>query len=71
MASDDSAPPPEVNISSQFEKEKDDPAMIAYMKSLGIDPDYKGPAVRSLFFLIFSSFFSFFPPPLFSSPVLS
>ena len=46
MANDGSgAPPPEVNLSSQFEKEKDDPSMIAYLKSLGIDPDYKGPEV--------------------------
>jgi hypothetical protein len=46
MASE--APPPEVNLSSQFEKEKNDPSMIAYLKSLGIDPDYKAPAVRFL-----------------------
>ena len=26
-----------------FEKEKNDPAMIAYLKSLGIDPDYVPP----------------------------
>eukprot|EP01134_Creolimax_fragrantissima_P000432 CFRG0432T1 len=26
-----------------FEKEKNDPAMIAYLKALGIDPDYKPP----------------------------
>eukprot|EP00124_Ichthyophonus_hoferi_P004088 Ihof_evm4s410 gene=Ihof_evmTU4s410 len=27
-----------------FEKEKNDPAMIAYLKALGIDPDYVAPA---------------------------
>jgi Rho GDP-dissociation inhibitor len=37
------APPPEVNLSQQFEKEKGDPAMIAYLKSLGIDPNYVPP----------------------------
>ncbi|KNC84625.1 hypothetical protein SARC_03155 [Sphaeroforma arctica JP610] len=35
------------NMSGQqqdlFEKEKNDPAMIAYLKALGIDPDYKPP----------------------------
>lgn len=38
-----STAPPEVNLSAQFEKEKGDPAMIAYLKQLGIDPDYVPP----------------------------
>jgi Rho GDP-dissociation inhibitor len=38
----DSAPP-EVNLKEAFQKEKDDPSMIAYLKSLGIDPDYVAP----------------------------
>jgi len=38
-----SAPPPEVDLASQFEKEKNDPAMIAYLKQLGIDPNYVPP----------------------------
>mmetsp|Transcript_38701 Transcript_38701/g.53937 ORF Transcript_38701/g.53937 Transcript_38701/m.53937 type:complete len:188 (-) Transcript_38701:59-622(-) len=42
MASD-GAPPPEIDLSNQFEKEKDDPSMIAYLKSLGIDPNYQAP----------------------------
>lgn len=37
------APPPEVDLSKQFDKEKNDPAMVAYLKSLGIDPDYVPP----------------------------
>jgi len=37
------APPPEVDLASQFEKEKNDPAMIAYLKQLGIDPNYVPP----------------------------
>eukprot|EP00343_Euplotes_focardii_P012525 CAMPEP_0205831210 /NCGR_PEP_ID=MMETSP0206-20130828/43404_1 /ASSEMBLY_ACC=CAM_ASM_000279 /TAXON_ID=36767 /ORGANISM="Euplotes focardii, Strain TN1" /LENGTH=158 /DNA_ID=CAMNT_0053135631 /DNA_START=22 /DNA_END=495 /DNA_ORIENTATION=+ len=28
----------------RFEEEAKDPAMVAYLKSLGLDPDYKGPA---------------------------
>jgi len=36
-------PPPEVDLSAQFEKEKNDPAMIAYLKQLGIDPNYVPP----------------------------
>ena len=35
--------PPEVDLASQFEKEKNDPAMIAYLKQLGIDPNYVPP----------------------------
>jgi len=35
--------PPEVNLKDAFEKEKNDPSMIAYLKSLGIDPDYVPP----------------------------
>lgn len=37
------APPPEVDLASQFEKEKNDPSMIAYLKQLGIDPNYVPP----------------------------
>jgi len=37
-------PPQELDLKKTFEKEKGDPAMIAYMKSLGIDPDYVAPA---------------------------
>jgi len=37
------APPPEVDLGAQFEKEKNDPAMIAYLKQLGIDPNYVPP----------------------------
>jgi len=36
-------PPPEVNLSQQFEKEKNDPAMLKYLESLGIDPNYVAP----------------------------
>jgi len=39
----ESAPPPEVDLANQFEKEKNDPAMIAYLKQLGIDPNYVPP----------------------------
>eukprot|EP01105_Mastigella_eilhardi_P026668 TRINITY_DN780_c0_g1_i1.p1 TRINITY_DN780_c0_g1~~TRINITY_DN780_c0_g1_i1.p1 ORF type:complete len:208 (-),score=88.55 TRINITY_DN780_c0_g1_i1:111-674(-) len=38
-----SIPPPEVNLSEQYEKEKNDPAMIKYLQSLGIDPSYVAP----------------------------
>ena len=54
MASE--APPPEVDLSSQFEKEKNDPSMIAYLKSLGIDPDYKAPSVRHIPLFLVSYF---------------
>eukprot|EP01106_Pelomyxa_sp_JSP_P001785 TRINITY_DN1272_c0_g1_i3.p2 TRINITY_DN1272_c0_g1~~TRINITY_DN1272_c0_g1_i3.p2 ORF type:complete len:184 (-),score=65.23 TRINITY_DN1272_c0_g1_i3:122-673(-) len=37
------AAPPEVNLSQQYEKEKNDPAMIKYLQSLGIDPSYVPP----------------------------
>eukprot|EP01121_Diplochlamys_sp_Union-15-3_P009639 TRINITY_DN262_c0_g1_i1.p1 TRINITY_DN262_c0_g1~~TRINITY_DN262_c0_g1_i1.p1 ORF type:complete len:220 (+),score=53.46 TRINITY_DN262_c0_g1_i1:85-660(+) len=36
-------PPPEVNLTAQFNKEANDPSMQAYLKSLGIDPNYVGP----------------------------
>jgi len=35
--------PPEVDLQAQFKKEAQDPSMIAYLKSLGIDPDYVPP----------------------------
>jgi len=38
------APPPELDLKETFKKEANDPAMIAYMKSIGIDPDYVPPA---------------------------
>jgi len=37
-------PPPEIDLAETFKKEANDPSMIAYMKSIGIDPTYKGPA---------------------------
>ena len=37
-------PTPEIDLKEAFKKESGDPAMIAYMKSLGIDPNYVGPA---------------------------
>ncbi len=40
-------PPPEVDLQKRFEEEKKDPAMVAYLKSLGIDPDYVPPEVCS------------------------
>eukprot|EP01107_Rhizomastix_libera_P003712 TRINITY_DN163_c0_g1_i1.p1 TRINITY_DN163_c0_g1~~TRINITY_DN163_c0_g1_i1.p1 ORF type:complete len:197 (+),score=30.93 TRINITY_DN163_c0_g1_i1:36-593(+) len=52
-------PPPEVNLNQQFAKEQNDPAMVAYLKSLGIDPNYVPPkddprrVVISEFALIF------------------
>jgi Rho GDP-dissociation inhibitor len=36
-------PPPELDLAETFKKEANDPAMIAYMKSIGIDPDYVPP----------------------------
>eukprot|EP01103_Thecamoeba_quadrilineata_P017616 TRINITY_DN6326_c0_g1_i1.p1 TRINITY_DN6326_c0_g1~~TRINITY_DN6326_c0_g1_i1.p1 ORF type:complete len:193 (-),score=36.60 TRINITY_DN6326_c0_g1_i1:73-651(-) len=36
-------PPPVVDIAETFRKEADDEAMIKYMKSLGIDPNYVPP----------------------------
>lgn len=33
----------DVDLKQQFEKEKNDPAMVAYLKSLGIDPNYVPP----------------------------
>ena len=59
------AAPPEVNLSQQFEKEKNDPAMIAYLKQLGIDPNYVPPkddprrVVISEFAIIFKVWFYF------------
>ena len=48
MASDGSgAAPPEIDLKAQMEKEKNDPSMVAYLKSLGIDPDYQAPEVTS------------------------
>jgi len=35
--------PAEVDLKEQFAKEANDPAMIAYLKSLGIDPNYVPP----------------------------
>ena len=35
--------PPEIDLKEQFEKEANDPSMIAYLKSLGIDPNYVPP----------------------------
>eukprot|EP01120_Amphizonella_sp_Union-15-10_P008218 TRINITY_DN290_c0_g1_i1.p1 TRINITY_DN290_c0_g1~~TRINITY_DN290_c0_g1_i1.p1 ORF type:complete len:190 (-),score=42.94 TRINITY_DN290_c0_g1_i1:149-718(-) len=43
MSDKSKVPPPEVNLSEQFKKEANDPAMQAYLKSLGIDPTYQGP----------------------------
>eukprot|EP00727_Mastigamoeba_balamuthi_P009857 m51a1_g5494 putative rho gdp-dissociation inhibitor (189) ;mRNA; r:337246-337996 len=43
MAESSKNAPPEVNLTQQFEKEKNDPAMVAYLKSLGIDPNYVAP----------------------------
>jgi len=40
---DKGAAPPEVDLKAQFSKEAKDPAMVAYLKSLGIDPDYVPP----------------------------
>jgi len=36
-------PPPELDLSETFKKEANDPSMIAYMKSIGIDPNYVPP----------------------------
>eukprot|EP01101_Sappina_pedata_P012934 TRINITY_DN9275_c0_g1_i1.p1 TRINITY_DN9275_c0_g1~~TRINITY_DN9275_c0_g1_i1.p1 ORF type:complete len:186 (-),score=102.71 TRINITY_DN9275_c0_g1_i1:411-968(-) len=36
-------PPPELDLAATFKKEAADPSMIAYMKSIGIDPDYVPP----------------------------
>ncbi|KAH3743643.1 Rho GDP-dissociation inhibitor [Pelomyxa schiedti] len=37
-------PPAEVDLAAHYEKEKADPAMKKYLESLGIDPNYVGPA---------------------------
>jgi len=37
------APPPEVDLQAQFKKEAEDPAMVKYLQSLGIDPNYVPP----------------------------
>ena len=58
------AAPAEVDLAKQFDKEKNDPAMIAYLKSLGIDPDYVPPkddprrVVINKFEIIFKVLFS-------------
>ena len=60
------AAPAEVDLAKQFDKEKNDPAMIAYLKSLGIDPDYVPPkddprrVVINKFEIIFKVLFSLF-----------
>ena len=36
--------PPEVNLQERFQEEAQDPAMQAYLRSLGIDPNYVPPA---------------------------
>eukprot|EP01097_Dermamoeba_algensis_P001240 TRINITY_DN1470_c0_g1_i1.p1 TRINITY_DN1470_c0_g1~~TRINITY_DN1470_c0_g1_i1.p1 ORF type:complete len:192 (+),score=41.63 TRINITY_DN1470_c0_g1_i1:49-624(+) len=37
------APAPEVNLQDTFKKEANDPSMQAYLRSLGIDPNYVPP----------------------------
>jgi len=43
MADKKGAPPPEVDLKDTFKKEANDPSMQAYLRSLGIDPDYVPP----------------------------